>query len=215
VPSRSLSDSRRRVLEILQSQPEATSVAALERITGLHPNTLREHLSGLERQGLVSRRRPRTTGRGRPGWLYTATAPGTGTSEYAGLAAVLAAVIQRTSPQPAEDARTEGAAWGRRLADTHGTPESDDFDSGRRQVADVLDRMGFATEQGATAEEIRLTRCPLLEAAHQQTEVVCSVHLGIAQGLMDSYGHDASGSELVPFAEPGACLMRVLSPGDV
>ena len=116
-----------------------------------------------------------------------------------------------TSQRPSEDARTEGIAWGRRLAGTYGDPDGSDEPAARRKVADVLDQMGFASEPGCDAEEVRLTRCPLLEAAHQQTDVVCSVHLGIAEGLMDRYGYDASDSELVPFAEPGACVLRLHS----
>jgi len=208
VAGRSLSGSRRTVLETLESQPEATSIAALARMTGLHANTLREHLAALERHGLVRRRRARSGRPGRPGWLYEATRADVVRSEYAGLAAVLAAVIQHTSPQPEEDARIEGVAWGRRLADTHGPPDGPGDEAARVKVAQVFDRLGFSSQRGPDQQELRLTRCPLLEAAHQQTGVVCAVHLGIAQGLMDGYGFDASGSELVPFAEPGACLMR-------
>jgi len=69
--------------------------------------------------------------------------------------------------------------------------------------------MGFATEPGPVPDELRMTQCPLLEAAHRQTDVVCSVHLGIAHGLMDSYGYDASGSHLAPFAQPGVCVLRL------
>jgi len=204
-----MSESRKLVLSTLESQPEPTSIAALEKMTGLHANTLREHLAALERQGLVTRRRSRTSGRGRPGWLYLSTREDLVRSEYAGLAAVLAAVIQRTSARPADDARTEGIAWGRRLAESHGDPDGPDETAARRKVADVFDQMGFAPEAGVGPDEMRLTRCPLLEAAHLDTAVVCSVHLGVAQGLMDGYGYDASGSELIPFAERGACLLHL------
>lgn len=204
---RPLSASRRLVLATLESQIEGTSIAALAKVTCLHANTLREHLAALERQGLVTRHRARTGRRGRPGWLYSATRQDLVRAEYAGLAAVLAAVIQRTSPHPEEDARAEGRAWGRRLAETYGSPAAPGEPAARRKLADVFDAMGFATEPGAGPDDLRMTQCPLLEAAHQQTDVVCSVHLGIAHGLMDSYGYDASSSDLAPFAQPMACVL--------
>jgi predicted ArsR family transcriptional regulator len=208
---RPLSESRKLVLSTLVSQPEPTSITALTRMTGLHANTLREHLAALERQGLVSRRQARTHARGRPGWLYVATRDDLVSSQYAGLAAVLAAVIHRTSAHPAEDARAEGIAWGRRLAVAHGDPDVPGEAAAQHKAVEVLDEMGFAAEPGGDPQEMRLTRCPLLEAAHRQTDVVCAVHLGIAEGLMAGYGYDAAGTELVPFAQPGACVLRLHS----
>jgi len=69
--------------------------------------------------------------------------------------------------------------------------------------------MGFAPEPDHDATEVRLTRCPLLEAAHQQPDIVCSVHLGIAEGALETYGAGTEGLELLPFHEPGACLLRL------
>ena len=55
----------------------------------------------------------------------------------------------------------------------------------------------------------RLRRCPLLEAAVEQPEVVCSVHLGIVRGALDTWGTTSDETSLVPFAEPGACLLHL------
>lgn len=208
---RRLSPTRARLLETLQAQPEPTSLPALVAVTGLHANTLREHLVGLQRSGLVTRTPAAPSGRGRPGWLYAATDRSLDDPrpEYAGLAAALAAVIARTSPDPARDARQAGAEWGRRIAGESGPPEQLDEEAVRRTVADLFDEMGFAPEVDADATEVRLTRCPLLEAAHQEPEVVCSVHLGIAQGALETYGGSTEGLELLPFVEPGACLLRL------
>jgi hypothetical protein len=35
------------------------------------------------------------------------------------------------------------------------------------------------------------------------------VHLGLVRGALEEYGADPTGSDLVPFAEPGACLLVV------
>jgi len=238
---RRLSATRAALLETLQDQPEPTSLPALVAKSGLHPNTVREHLDGLRRVGLVERRTARPSGRGRPGWLYTATQQSLEDPrpEYAGLAAALAAVIARTSPDPERDARAAGADWGRRLAhdverpgsragraaggprdgagdgsgdgagDGPGDGARDGEEPARRTVTALFDDMGFAPEPDHDATEVRLTRCPLLEAAHQQPDIVCSVHLGIAEGALETYGAGTEGLELLPFHEPGACLLRL------
>jgi len=58
----------------LRAQPEPLTQAALVRVTGLHPNTVREHLENLVRRGLVARSLAEPEGRGRPAWLYASTA---------------------------------------------------------------------------------------------------------------------------------------------
>jgi predicted ArsR family transcriptional regulator len=207
---RRLSPTRASLLETLQAQPEPTSLPALVAATGLHANTVREHLDGLRRSGLVRRAPAPAAGRGRPGWLYEATSQSLEDPrpEYAGLAAALAAIVVRTSPDPADEARRAGVEWGRRLAAEADAPTAGP-DAARRGVTRIFERMGFAPEPDEEVRELRLTRCPLLEAAHQQPEVVCSVHLGIAEGALETYGAATDGLELLPFVKPGACLLRL------
>lgn len=208
---RALSPSRARLLELLQDQADPVGLAALVARTGLHGNTVREHLDALTEEGLVERERARPSGRGRPGWLYRATGRSQDDPrpEYAGLAATLASVITRTSPDPTTEARHAGVDWGRRLAEETGAPSGSGAEAARRQVGRILDEMGFEPETDASATTLRLTRCPLLEAAHQHPEVVCAVHLGIVDGALETYGEDGTRPELLPFAEPGACLLHL------
>lgn len=203
-----LSASRAALLDLLETQPEPTTLAALERATGLHVNTLREHLDALVRAGLVEREREAPQGRGRPAWLYRA-AEGAGTSEYAGLAAALAATIERTSPTPVDDAMAAGSDWGRQLAAGRTRPKEGTSAAARREVVALLDDLGFAPQADRRNMDVRLTTCPLLEAAHKYPDVVCSVHLGLVRGALEQYGADPSGTELSPFAEPGACRLRL------
>lgn len=208
---RSLSASRLRLLELLQAQPEATTIAALVSATGLHPNTVREHLDGLERAGLVNRRPAPAQGRGRPAWLYDVGRPGAGGAGdgYAGLASVLAATIHRTSARPSEEARRAGRGWGRDLARAHGMPGDSSAATARGEVAALLEEVGFAPVANGRRTTIRLTRCPLLEAARRHPDIVCAVHLGMVEGALEEFGTHSAGTELTPFAEPGACLLRL------
>lgn len=208
---RALSRSRAALLEMLSDQPEPVSQAALATASGLHANTVREHLEALTRDGLVSRQRAEPAGRGRPAWMYQATG-GPGGSEYARLATALASVIHRTSASPREDGRRAGAQWGHELAE--GRDDSDPHGGtggtgARRRVIELLGDLGFAPEPDDRRRTVRLTRCPLLEAAHKYPDVVCAVHLGIVEGAMREYGADPTGADLLPFAESGACRLRL------
>jgi predicted ArsR family transcriptional regulator len=205
---RPLSRSRAAILDVLRSQSEPLTQAALVTSTGLHENTIREHLDGLLRRRLVRRFRAEPSGRGRPAWLYEATAAGAD-SEYAGLASALAASIARTSRSPRDDAIAAGEEWGRDLARNR-AGSADSPQAARDLTVELLDDLGFEPRrQPDDPSELRLTRCPLLQAAHRHQEVVCGVHLGIVRGALQEYGADPTGSRLLPFAEPGACLLVV------
>jgi predicted ArsR family transcriptional regulator len=207
--ARPLSAARTAILDRLRDQPEPLTLASLVTATGLHENTLREHLAALVGRGLVRRHRAEPAGRGRPAWLYELTDEEPGRSEYAGLAAALAATIARTSDDPGGAGAAAGEEWGRELARDRGAvPHSPT--AARGQVLRLLDDLGFDTRPvPERPAEVKLTRCPLLEAAYRHPEVVCAVHLGIVRGALEEYGADPDGSALVPFAEPGACLLLV------
>lgn len=207
-----LSRSRAALLESLRAQGEPTTLAALTAATGLHVNTVREHLDALVRAGLAHRHASAPAGRGRPAWLYEATggdAAAAAAPEYAGLAATLAASIQRTSSSPHEDAITAGQDWGHELARAREARPEPNPTAARRQVVALLDALGFAPQADARATSVRLARCPLLEAAYKYPDVVCGVHLGLVRGALEEYGADDDGTELLPFAEPGACRLRI------
>lgn len=205
-----LSKSRAALLETLRAQTEPTTLAALVTATGLHANTVREHLEALVRDGLAHRHQAAPTGRGRPAWLYEATGSDAAAApEYAGLAAALAATIHRTSASPRQDAVTAGLEWGHQLARARGAERAPSQAAARREVVALFDEIGFAPRADARSSVVRLTRCPLLEAAHRYPDVVCGVHLGLAQGALEEYGASPEGTELLPFAEPGACRLHL------
>jgi predicted ArsR family transcriptional regulator len=204
-----LSRARSTLLDVLRAQDEPVTLSALAGISGLHVNTVREHLEALLRLGLARRHAAEPHGRGRPAWLYRASgADEPPAAEYAGLAAALAASIHRTSDSPTQDAVAAGTEWGRRLAGERDARPAEEA-AARREVVALLDDLGFASQSDSAAAAVRLTRCPLLEAAHQYPDVVCGVHLGLVRGALAEYGTDPEGTELLPFAEPGACLLHL------
>ncbi len=208
-----LPPTRALLLERLAVQTQPTTLAALAHLTGRHENTVREHLDALVRSGHVVRFPAEPDGRGRPAWLYeandaTPATPGRH-AEYAGLAAALAETLQRTSDRPVELAIEAGERWGHELASQRGAEPQPSAAMARRRVVDLVDDLGFGTESDRRATTVKLTRCPLLEAAHRFPDVVCAVHEGLARAAMEAYGADPDGVSLVPFAEPGSCRLHL------
>lgn len=198
------------LLDLLEGEDRPWSLAELAETTGLHVNTVREQLQQLLETDLAARETAPTTGRGRPAWLYRATSRADQVTEYAGLATTLAVALHRHSPDPSADAIAAGTEWGRELARrTAGPADPDPARGARRQVTSVLDRMGFDPHSDDEHRTLRLTRCPLLEAAQKHPDVICAVHLGIAKGALAESGADDSDVDLLPFAEPGACLLHL------
>lgn len=207
---RVMSPSRAALLETLRAQARPTTLAALAHSAGLHENTVREHLDALLGDGLAVRSPAEPSGRGRPAWLYEATdADPQERSENAGLVAALAHAIHHGSPAPVDDAVAAGREWGQYLARQRGAAPQQTPASSRREVVRLFEDLGFAPETDARATSVRLTRCPLLEAAHRYPDVVCGVHRGLTQAALEEYGADSDGVVLLPFAEPGACRLHL------
>lgn len=213
-----MSASRAGLLAQLERQNEPVTSAELAHHTGLHPNTVREHLEALERAGLVLRQTSPPRGRGRPAWLYrAATTPPTG-SEYAGLATALAGSLRRNSADPVAAAIDAGRNWGRGLAAERPYSEPPSPAAARTAVTALLAELGFTPEPEPISApgpaRVRLTTCPLLAAARQHPDIVCAVHLGLLRGAVQEYGGHPEQVDLEPFAESDACLLH-LAPGEV
>ena len=206
-----LSRAQQVVLDALRDQPDLVEIEALGRHLARHPNTLRDHLAVLVDLGLVVRHQAPTEGRGRPRWLYGATGPAD-VDENAELAAALAWRIAHKEKDPLAATREVSRHWAgeivaRMQLEPQRTPKA-----GRAQVVAVLDEMGYAPRPDARLDRVSLTRCPLLQVASNVPEVVCNVHQGLVAELLDVSGADPERVTLQPFAEPGACALRLLAP---
>jgi len=210
-------------------------MAAITARVGLHENTVRGHLDALLNDGFVTRTPADPDGRGRPGWLWSATAPAeqsAGAIEYQGLASALARTIATTAPDPAAAARETGRTWGASLTATQAVRPAAPDTPPQRRVVQILDDLGFApaettvpahtaTQADAFAQTstdaqadtssqlLELHRCPILEAATSFPEVVCNVHMGLISGILEADGVGSEGSYLEPFAAPGVCLLHL------
>lgn len=176
---------------------------------GLHPNTCRFHLDALVKNGLADRSVEQRRGPGRPHTLYAAhpdTEP-TGRRSYRLLAEILTACLATEATRPRQAAQRAGQAWGRRFAQRPRPPGRIRANEAVRQAIGMLDELGFAPEVPANSTgQILLHHCPFRETAEEHQDIVCAIHLGLMQGLLDELDAPLAASRLVPFAEPSLCV---------
>ncbi len=178
---------------------------------GLHANTVRLHLDRLRDVGLVDAEAIHRGTVGRPQHCYflAAGAPGLGFDPpaHALLAGLLAALAERIGADP-EDAADTGHAWG--------------VEAGRRTrsrsclraLESELSRLGFepavepgdGTAEGAT--RIEFLHCPFRELAEAYPELVCNLHRGLCEGVVDQVG-GGSVEEFATLYDPEPCHVTV------
>ncbi|HRC00336.1 MAG TPA: hypothetical protein PKZ38_09660, partial [Dermatophilaceae bacterium] len=61
-------------------------------------------------------------------------------------------------------------------------------------------------------DEIVLRACPVLDVAIRHTTVVCAVHEGMVQGILETLGGPPEAT-LHPFADPAGCVLRLSGQG--
>jgi predicted ArsR family transcriptional regulator len=55
----------------------------------------------------------------------------------------------------------------------------------------------------------RRHRCPFREVAERHQDVVCALHLGLMQGVLDQIRVPVTADRLQPFAEPSVCVAEL------
>ena len=209
-----MSKARAAVLARLRQLDGTLSVEQLTAQTGQHANTVREHLEALVGDGHATKTAAPREGRGRPAWLYEAADAPAGPVGYTALAAALASHIAVNSANPEAEGEAAGRAWARALPSTgpvnpaHGGAGAAGK-AARGRVLAALGQAGFGVQGNRDITELTLTTCPIVEAARDNPEVVCAVHLGLVKELLAGSGLPERDVVLVPFAGPGLCSLHL------
>jgi predicted ArsR family transcriptional regulator len=140
--------------------------------------------------------------------------PGTarsGKRSYRLLAEILTSYVAAETAQPARVAAQAGRAWGRYLADRPPPFRRINADVATEQLVNTLDEIGFAPEAVTTGRQrqILLHHCPFRETAEEHREVVCSIHLGLMQGVLAELDAPIDAERLDPFVEPNLCVTHL------
>jgi predicted ArsR family transcriptional regulator len=208
-----LGESRARVLDLLRAADDPLGVQQVAAETGLHANTARFHLDNLVETGLAERHVEERNQPGRPRMVYQAAAVDTsaGQRSYQLLATMLTTLVAGELPQPRQAAIAAGQEWGRYLAERPAPAERVDAEDGIRRLTTVLADAGFApgAVDDAGSPVIPLRHCPFREIAQQHADVVCSLHLGLMQGVLAEVRAPVAAERLDPFVEPSLCLAHL------
>ncbi|HEY3437774.1 MAG TPA: helix-turn-helix domain-containing protein [Actinotalea sp.] len=233
------SESRVEILHVLQQHEGPLTVDEVGVAVGLHVNTAREHLDRLVESGFVAREAEVRKTRGRPRILYrsvdrmAAATMDVRAREH--LTRMLVEGYGRPMECPSGSAEAEGRKWADELlgpvgavaevpaarrghpvaavpcpadpADLAGLP----VDPFAQLVAleQHFEDLGFDPYVDVERMEVHLRRCPLGDLAHQRTDVVCSVHLGLARGVLARQGGAVTADSLEPFVEPRHCVLHL------
>src|SRR5687767_2760718 len=156
-------------------------VATLTARFELNHNAIRQHLAKLCAAGLVIEEVGPSTGRGRPLLQYQPALATSGDwglpSPYEHLSVMLVAAL-RSGRSP----REVGAEAGRRLAAT--MPDSVDPVDGIEMLAA---RRGFEPRRKERRDSVDLVfeNCPFQVTATTAPDIVCQLHLGLAEGIVE------------------------------
>ena len=187
---------RRRLFALLGQLGGAASTAELAERLALHPNGVRTHLQRMHDAGLVIHRRAaRPRGRPRDEWAIAPTARPGGDPPHAydALAVWLARSIPAT-PARLRDVEASGREIGHQLASAvAAVPE--------QAIGDQLAALGFQPDMHREPDgrlRCRLGNCPYRDSVRANQDVVCTLHRGLTQGLLDRLAPTATLERFVP-----------------
>lgn len=175
---------RHRIFRHIADAPAPVTVAELTDLTRLNHNAVRQHLAILRDAGLVLEEQEVRRTPGRPRLLYRANPEMDGAwgtpAPYERLSVLLTEVAAGRNP------REVGLEAGRAEAERRSGA------GGIEALEQVVARDGFrpTREEGDGETALVLGRCPFAAAAAAHPEVVCALHRGLADGLVEALGGD-------------------------
>lgn len=217
-------ESRVALLHALQQDGGWVGVDALARTLGLHRTTAREHLELLLDAGYVARSVEARSSRGRPRVLYRAREWREVPPAEAWFRDNLVAILLAGYGRPIRDRAAAAVAGGEERARVatlvrddrtstpvaHAGPFTDDEELRQLAVIEAhLEGLGFEPEVDPDEPQIHLRRCPFLDLATDHTDVVCSVHLGLARGVLAHQPGPLTADRLEPFVGPQHCILHL------
>jgi predicted ArsR family transcriptional regulator len=171
----------------LASSTRPLSAHELADRLGIHANTVRLHLERLREAGLVDVEAVHRGTVGRPQHVYAlaSDAPSLGFDppSYTLLAGLLAALAERVGADAGE-ATAIGRRWGADAGRRARTRSCD------KALVAELQRLGFdpVAERDGDDVSIAFLHCPFRELAEAYPELVCNLHRGICEGVVNSVG---------------------------
>lgn len=196
---RALGDSTRYAIycQIARS-PVPVSTSELAASLNLHPNTVRPHLERLREAGLLEVERESRGTVGRPQHRYQVAAGAHLAEPQAPAQEMLAEMLAdlanelRAAPEDVVDiGRRQGRRAEERSRPAHPRPCV-------QALQEQLVELGFEPTTAGEGADVTVTfmRCPFRQLAEAHPEVVCELHRGLVEGIVDASG----GAKVAHFA---------------
>ncbi|MFB7883986.1 ArsR family transcriptional regulator [Microbacterium sp. NPDC056057] len=186
--------SRVEIMHLLQERPQR-AISELVEATGLHANTVREHVQRLIDAGYVIAETEHRTTRGRPRMLYSAA---TGADEASSPVAV----------RRAEEAARRGDLLRRVYgSDTDAALGADALHQLDALVEDLGDA-GFDPLVDERDLTVDLTPCPHVPAVEHRG-VLCSVHIALMDSVLAQAGGPLRVEGIAPSCDPTQCVVQL------
>ena len=200
-------------LELARS-PRPLATAEVAETLGLHPNTVRPHLERMREVGLLTIETDARGTVGRPQHLYSLApdAPSLGLepATFPVLARMLlrvAATAELGRDEVVEAGREQGEADAATMTPPDGVPPAA---ACLEALLARLDALGFDPAVAGDDETatVAFTHCPFRELAEAQPDIVCALHEGLVEGIVDTLG-GAAVEAFHPLTHPSACQVQL------
>lgn len=181
--------SRLRVMHELLGAP-GQSLAELSEKTGLHENTLRDHLRVLEAEGFVIRRSEHTGGRGRPRDVFHPSRAEEPSAQFA---------------RRVEDAKLHGDLLRRVVL----RAEAPDQEVAHQLDAlyEHLDDVGLEPEIDEQSLMVDLAPCAFHDLVDDRMMMLCHVHEALVRNVLAQAGGPVEVDRLLPLVTPHRCRL--------
>lgn len=180
--------SRLKVLHAILDHP-GIPLAEISEQTGLHENTLRDHVRVLEAEGFIRAETEHRATRGRPRTVYRAVA---------------GEVTHAVAEQRIRDAKHHGDLLRQLVPDAATTLETD----AAHQI-DVLyehlDDVGLEPDIDETELTVELTPCPFHDLVESNPQIACAVHEKLIRNILEQAGGPVALDRLLPYTTAHSC----------
>lgn len=214
--------SRAELLKLLRDTPRPMTIVELSKATGLHANTVREHLNILIASHFVTREADSGGGRGRPRLTYTAAnavkVPSPRSAQETDSLELLCRVLSANAARGSfgsstwEHVQQSATDWvrehGQHLPNQRVETAADAIDV----ITAILAERGFSPAPDVGRQHVVLHACPYSELALEQQQVVCGAHLGLLLGALEQMGSPVKArfSEINPNIP--RCVVQIVEP---
>lgn len=188
--------SRLRVLDAVMTHPRAPLSVLVEE-TGLHENTLRDHLRVLENEGFVRSERDHRGTRGRPRAVYRATTPSdvdVAAEDRIAAAGARGELLRRLVPQAQSDLPPDAVHQ---------------VDA----LYEHLDDLGLRPDVDEGSLHVELQPCPFQSLVDDTRDVICTVHATLIRDVLVRTGGPLGLGDIEPYRTPQSCRVNLVLAG--